>query len=65
MLKRYLIFAGDNYYPLGGWKDLHSSEDNKEIAEAVARTKAETSLTWAHVVDATTQQVVAKFEREV
>ena len=29
-MKRYLLFAGDNYYPCGGWNDFEGSFDTKE-----------------------------------
>ncbi len=33
MLKRFLLFAGKNYYPSGGWRDFIDSFDTKEDAE--------------------------------
>lgn len=26
-MKRYLLFAGDDYYPLGGWEDFQGDFD--------------------------------------
>jgi hypothetical protein len=52
-VKRYLLFAGDLYYPGGGWSDFRGSYD--DIYEAVdgART-----WDWYHVVDSTDEQIV-------
>ncbi len=33
-MKRYLLFAGEQYYPLGGWDDLKGSFDTVEAAIA-------------------------------
>lgn len=55
-MKRYLTFAGDRYYPLGGWEDRRLSYDTKEEAvEAVSG-----RWDWWHVVDLFTGQVVAQ-----
>jgi hypothetical protein len=27
-MKRYLVFAGDDYYPAGGWGDFQGSFDS-------------------------------------
>lgn len=62
-MKRFLLFAGDTYYPIGGWDDHVESFDN--IEEAVARASEMLASTdapktsrwwnynhdWAHVVD--------------
>lgn len=36
-LKRYVVFSYDKYYPLGGWKDLHSSHGTEEEAVCEAQ----------------------------
>lgn len=56
-LKRYLVFAGWNYYPLGGWDDLHGIYDTLEEAKAAAL-EAEDKGDWAHIVDSETGQQV-------
>lgn len=32
-MKRYLVFAYDNYYPTGGWNDFNEDFDN--LADAI------------------------------
>jgi hypothetical protein len=36
-MKRYLVFAGVNYYPSGGWGDFHGDFDSIEEGEASLR----------------------------
>lgn len=45
---RYLVFAGDHYYPAGGWNDKLHATDSIETALNVARGCARD---WSHVVD--------------
>jgi len=47
LLKRFLLFAGDNYYPRGGWDDFRGSYDSLEEALAAPRHNDN----WWHVVD--------------
>ena len=35
-MKRYLLFAGDTYYPGGGWSDYKGSFDTIEEAKTSA-----------------------------
>lgn len=52
-MKRYIVFAGDNYYPRGGWKDKRGSFD--QLDEAVNKAKEyyeeDRGYHWCHVVD--------------
>lgn len=61
-LKRYLAFAGDWYYPLGGWEDFVGSFgsiiDAKEAALDYGPFPDEPD--WAHVVDVETGEKVWK-----
>jgi hypothetical protein len=34
-MKRYLLFAGDNYYPTGGWEDFICDGDSIEELQAL------------------------------
>lgn len=45
-MKPYLLFAGDNYYPGGGWGDYIGSADSLEEALALLPADAD----WHHVV---------------
>jgi hypothetical protein len=46
VLKRFLAFGGDNYYPGGGWDDFIGDYDTIEQAEAAGK-----HCDWHHVVD--------------
>jgi hypothetical protein len=56
-MKRYLLFAHDQYYPCGGWGDFKSSFDSLEEAFAYGRQKdinGHKRYDWCHVVDTET-----------
>lgn len=63
-MKRYLLFAGHHYYPIGGRHDFQQDFDT--VAEAIAWIKHEKQsmeeyyghLDWWHVVDSTDFMVV-------
>lgn len=56
-MKRYLCFAGEDYYPSGGWDDYVDSFDTLEEAVSFLRSKLSTYSTlrqdwgWCHIVD--------------
>jgi hypothetical protein len=53
-VKRYFLFAGDNYYPDGGWDDFKSmSDDIEELKNSTG------GWDWAHIIDSTTGRRVA------
>ncbi len=57
--KRFLVFAGDNHYPCGGWEDFKGSAGTKQAA-----TKLLLSLRgweWGQVVDTKTNEVVEQY----
>lgn len=59
MLKRYLLFAGHNYYPNGGWSDFVCSFDS--IEECQKHFDTDDSLypfEWAQIVDVAEEVVV-------
>ena len=49
-IKRYLVFASDDYYPSGGWGDFVGAFDEIDEARAAER-KAEHDGKSSHVVD--------------
>jgi hypothetical protein len=55
-MKRYLIFAGSNYYPSGGWDDFRGSTDTLDEATSIAKGGRHD---WWHVVDTHTETEVA------
>lgn len=63
-MKRYLLFAGDQYYPRGGMYDLRGDFDTLEEAVEVASRGepmiAESGYDWWHVVDSEIMDVVAR-----
>lgn len=57
-MNRYFVFAGERYYPSGGWNDFVNSFSSLEVAkEAALATKED----WAHVVDSETGRVVFSY----
>ena len=47
-MKRYLLFAGDDYYPKGGWRDF---QDGFNTLEDALKGAANAKKDWWHVVD--------------
>lgn len=67
-MKRYLLFAGDRFYPYGGWKDFISSYDTIDEAKAALDDPLTRhsyggyplgTYDWWHVIDNTTGKEVA------
>jgi hypothetical protein len=54
-IKRFVLFAGHNYYPNGGWDDFQGSFDTLEDAESFNQT---ISSDWWHIIDLTTGEDV-------
>lgn len=54
-MNRFLLFAGDTYYPSGGWNDLEGNFETLERAEAAAE---ELDPDWWHIVDLETGEKV-------
>ena len=58
---RYLLFKGDDYYPLGGWGDFEGSFDTiKEAQEAFKLDITD----WANIVDVSMMKEVSRYEHE-
>lgn len=57
-MKRYLVFAGLDYYPEGGWSDYEGEADTPQEATALARQcltrRSGQWCDWAHFVDTAT-----------
>lgn len=56
-MKRYVVFAGDNFYPEGGWFDHRGSFDSEADAKECA-TALNTDWGWCHIVDADDQKII-------
>ncbi len=63
-MKRFLAFAGSDYYPGGGWRDHCGSADSLEAALTLV-INSDTSIDWAHVVDTGTGAVTVVKGRTV
>ena len=51
-MKRFLLFAGEDYYPWGGWRDFVGSFDTAEEAMAVINQPVHgETVEWGHIVD--------------
>lgn len=56
-MKRYAVFAGEQYYPCGGWGDYQGSYDTHDEAFAAAGAG---KSDWFEVVDLTLGVEVTK-----
>ena len=52
----FLVFAGDNYYPSGGWDDCKGSCGT--LVEALRYAANLSSIDWWHIVDTSTLEIV-------
>lgn len=60
-MKRYLVFAGNDYYPSGGWKDLKGDAHSKDAALLMV---ANLSCDWWQIVDTETRAVIHEGNRQ-
>lgn len=54
-MKQFLLFAGDTYYPVGGWRDFKSDHDTLDEARSAA---AALNADWYDIIDVQTMKVV-------
>ncbi len=66
-MKRFLVFAGSNYYPKGGWDDFRGAHDTLEEAKTaildslvspMSNPKYAPTHDWCHIIDVQLQQRV-------
>ena len=57
-MKQFLLFAGDHFYPSGGWGDFKNSFDTVEEAQEGAADELAGNSDWWQIVDITTGKVV-------
>lgn len=51
-MKNYLLFAGDHYYPSGGWDDFREAFETWGEADQEGKgLKEQHKVDWYHVVD--------------
>lgn len=60
-MKKFLLFAGETYYPLGGWEDLRGDFDSIEDA----RDKLSGHDDWYQIVDRHSGKVMKAMWRSV
>lgn len=61
-MNRFLLFAGDTYYPSVGWRDLEGNFETVEQAEGAAE---ELDKDWWHIVDMESgESVKNNYDRE-
>lgn len=60
-MRRFLVFAGDTFYPKGGMNDLILQTDDFESAEEIAMT-SETSYAfwWWHIYDTELNRILVE-----
>jgi hypothetical protein len=59
--RRYCVFAGNDYYPAGGWHDFRLSRDTLEQAVAAAEElMEELQLSWWQIFDLDQRRIVAQ-----
>lgn len=57
IMKRFLIFAGENYYPRGGWRDYAGQADTLE--EALLKVSHRRNVwDWFHIFDTEANEIV-------
>lgn len=59
-MKRYLLFMGDQYYPLGGWDDFKTSFDREENCYGFILEQTVRTYDWWQIVDSHTGKIVNK-----
>ena len=58
-IDRYILFAGSQYYPIGGINDMKGTFNTVQYAEnAYQKVVVENWWDWAHIVDRTDLKVV-------
>jgi len=60
-MKRYLLFADDQYYPSGGWNDFKNSFHSLTEATGVAN---KLGGDWWHIVGSATGRIVEQWAIE-
>lgn len=65
MTPRYLLFSGEFFYARGGWWDSMKGFDDLAEAIKLANERVdERGHEWWHVIDLTTNEIVAQSDRQ-
>lgn len=67
-MNKYILFAGHNYYPEGGFDDFHGSFETIEAAKewlGLNPNKISNQYIdhWCHIVDRNTWEIVGRFKQ--
>lgn len=63
-MKKYLLFAGEIYYPMGGVNDFIDSFESLEDAKHAGEREIEDNENdWFHIADKDDLEIVYKFKR--
>ena len=54
-MKRYMLFAGQEFYPSGGWSDFIDSFDSIDEARDCSRSGP---FDWYHIIDSTNLETI-------
>lgn len=57
-MRRYLLFGGADYYPLGGWNDFVGSYNTYEEAYEHKKLGRSQGYEWTHIVDTNIGEMV-------
>ena len=58
-MKRFAVFCGESFYPVGGWRDFAGWFDTKEAAQAAQQGgQLDKVQDWYQIVDLTTGEIV-------
>jgi len=70
-MKRFLLFAGDRYYPSGGWHEFIGTFESIDEAtqhvpaKALAKDEFGLPVDWAHIVDMQNHKIVKGFGNDL
>ncbi len=56
-MKKYLVFAGSTYYPMGGWNDFRTSFHSIDEAKNYLL-DTQKQYDWYHIIDSETYRIV-------
>jgi hypothetical protein len=60
-MKRFIIFASDHYYPIGGWSDYVAGFDTlDEAMDLTYSDKFKKQYDWWHIVDIIKGKIVSE-----
>ena len=58
----FLVFAGEEYYPGGGWNDFQGTAESVDAARSVVEANTDSNDSWYHIVDGSSLKIVEEGE---